>query len=81
MQMCTSVLLAFGGYLGRYHGILLVHYQVSASGDLSNPTGLTVTINREAMARSDIEALGHQEATDTDNTSLTSVPSSQVTGG
>ena len=45
-----------------------------ASGDLGNPTGLTVTINREAMARSDIEAL----AMDTDNTSLTSVPSSQV---
>ena len=49
-----------------------------ASGDLSNPTGLTVTINREAMARADSEALAHPEATDTDNTSLTSVPSSQV---
>ena len=43
-----------------------------ASGDLSNPTGLTVTINKEALARTDMEA------TDTDNTSLTSVPSTQV---
>ena len=43
-----------------------------ASDDLSNPTGLTVTINKEALARTDMEA------TDTDNTSLTSVPSTQV---
>ena len=49
-----------------------------ASEDLSNPTGLTVTINKEALARSDLGALGHLEATDTDNTSLTSVPSTQV---
>ena len=49
-----------------------------ASADHSNPTGLTVTINKEALARSDLEALGQLEATDTDNTSLTSVPSTQV---
>ena len=75
--LCTC-LSAGLRYLTRPRSVSKPASNVPATGDLSNPTGLTVTINREAMARSDIEALSHPEATDTDNTSLTSVPSSQV---
>ena len=75
-HLLASFMLSTGLSIGLHYlsRPLAVTRPVSdqASPNPSNPTGLIVTINKEALTSSDLEA------TDTDNTSITSVPSTQV---